>query len=572
VSWDATTGANVGLYIYDGSDNQIWAASAANAAPVDGGYTASIKYPDTHLSAGNYQIAVYDPNGISVNYQLKLSNANFLTTSSPPFSIPVGQTTNQSVQTGVGTTLQSQTTFPVTGTTETINLYSLSSGTTPSTTPFIYNRVDGQNTTDSYQFTLDKPSDFAVRVSSNSLPNIQIFVEYPPGSQKEITSKDYINTSYQPDPIDNSFSQTTKFTMPLDSGTYYIQIEKPILLTSVDYGLRLSNTSLSTSMTLEGINYTVPINYDPDVTYQRFHNLNTGLQPTVFTGVSELAKYGKDPTEHFANYQYDMQRSGFDSDPADYGNKQQSYNGNFIGDFTPIASFDIGLAGASAGLSRDAIVYWSGKFNQYSARTTTGASVDTSGEQGNNPKNVPNIEAGIQYYRNHYAGADSYSAPSQPAQTFDSAPSQPIDYMPTNTSNSNVSSTGVSYTPSGVAGQAFRIYKAAFDRMPDASGLSYWQGIMNSGESLNEVAQGFMQSAEFINMYGTNPTAENFVTKVYNNVLHRAPEASGYNYWVGVIHAGSLSQAGTLAAISESTENQAAVLALVGVNNSATQF
>jgi len=131
---------------------------------------------------------------------------------------------------------------------------------------------------------------------------------------------------------------------------------------------------------------------------------------------------------------------------------------------------------------------------------------------------------------------------------------------------------GVTYTPSGNAGQAFRIYKAAFDRMPDKSGLDYWFSVLNTGKSLTEVAGGFMQSAEFIAMYGANPTAENFVTKVYNNVLHRAPEIGGYNYWVGIIHAGSLSQAGTLAAISESAENQAAVLALVGVDNSSTQF
>jgi len=136
----------------------------------------------------------------------------------------------------------------------------------------------------------------------------------------------------------------------------------------------------------------------------------------------------------------------------------------------------------------------------------------------------------------------------------------------------NILPAGVTYTPSGNPGQAFRIYKAAFDRMPDKGGLDFWLTTLNSGKSLTAVASGFMSSPEFIAMYGTNPTAENFVTKVYNNVLHRAPEAGGYNYWVGIIHAGSLSQAGTLASISESAENQAAVLALVGVSNSATQF
>jgi hypothetical protein len=129
----------------------------------------------------------------------------------------------------------------------------------------------------------------------------------------------------------------------------------------------------------------------------------------------------------------------------------------------------------------------------------------------------------------------------------------------------------VPYNPWGNEGQAFRIYKAAFDRMPDASGLSFWTNTMNSGKSLTEVANGFMSSPEFVAMYGGNPTVDTFVNKVYFNVLHRAPDAGGYSFWANTLYNGSLTQGGLLASISESQENQDAVLALVGVNN-ATQL
>src|SRR5690606_28826534 len=49
----------------------------------------------------------------------------------------------------------------------------------------------------------------------------------------------------------------------------------------------------------------------------------------------------------------------------------------------------------------------------------------------------------------------------------------------------------------GNAGQAFRIYQAAFDRAPDAGGLSYWIDAMDNGSSLADVAAGFTGSAEF---------------------------------------------------------------------------
>jgi hypothetical protein len=115
----------------------------------------------------------------------------------------------------------------------------------------------------------------------------------------------------------------------------------------------------------------------------------------------------------------------------------------------------------------------------------------------------------------------------------------------------------------GVAGQAYRIYQAAFNRTPDNGGLKYWIGIMDNGVPLTSVSAGFIGSAEFQNLYGTNPTNELFVTKLYDNVLHRAPDTGGYNYWVGLLNSGSIDKVSTLVNFSESQENQAGVIGVI---------
>ena len=104
------------------------------------------------------------------------------------------------------------------------------------------------------------------------------------------------------------------------------------------------------------------------------------------------------------------------------------------------------------------------------------------------------------------------------------------------------------------AGEAYRIYKAAFDRAPDADGLGFWINALDNGASLTGVAQGFINSVEFTNMYGSNPTNQQFVTELYNHVLHRAPEGEGYQFWLNSLSSG-VSRAQVLADFSESTEN-----------------
>jgi hypothetical protein len=122
---------------------------------------------------------------------------------------------------------------------------------------------------------------------------------------------------------------------------------------------------------------------------------------------------------------------------------------------------------------------------------------------------------------------------------------------------------------SGVGGQAYRIYQAAFNRTPDLAGLGYWLYYMDRGVSLLEVSAGFVDSAEFKALYGATPTNSEIVARLYQNVLHRAGEAAGLAYWTNILDNKLDSVASVLAQFSESAEN---VAALVGVADAGFTF
>jgi hypothetical protein len=114
----------------------------------------------------------------------------------------------------------------------------------------------------------------------------------------------------------------------------------------------------------------------------------------------------------------------------------------------------------------------------------------------------------------------------------------------------------------GVAGKVYRVYQAAFNRAPDAGGAGFWIYSMDTQLSLLQVAEGFINSAEFDALYGHNPANETFVTRLYNNVLHRDPDSGGQAFWLDVLNRG-YSRAYVLTEFSESPENKAAVAASI---------
>lgn len=100
-----------------------------------------------------------------------------------------------------------------------------------------------------------------------------------------------------------------------------------------------------------------------------------------------------------------------------------------------------------------------------------------------------------------------------------------------------------------------RLYKAAFDRKPDIGGLNYWVDEWEDNMSPLEVAARFYDSEEFNLRYG-NPSSEGFIDLLYENVLDRDPDAGGLNYWVGELNSG-MDRSEVLARFAESTENVA---------------
>ena len=131
---------------------------------------------------------------------------------------------------------------------------------------------------------------------------------------------------------------------------------------------------------------------------------------------------------------------------------------------------------------------------------------------------------------------------------------------------SRVKHGGASYAldTDAVAGQAYRIYKAAFDRIPDSGGLGYWIAQMDKGMGVVEVAARFIDSPEFRSLYGQNPSNADFLTKVYTNVLGRTPDQGGYDWWLNELNTNpDKTRQKVLADFAEIQENKESVAALV---------
>jgi hypothetical protein len=115
--------------------------------------------------------------------------------------------------------------------------------------------------------------------------------------------------------------------------------------------------------------------------------------------------------------------------------------------------------------------------------------------------------------------------------------------------------TAIAYDWSGDAGDVYRLYQAAFDRVPDAGGLGFWIYQHDDGLPAGALASAFVNSGEFRQVYGDAPSNAGIVTKFYEHVLHRAPDAAGVAFWVNALDAGSATVPDVLFDFSHSQEN-----------------
>jgi len=83
------------------------------------------------------------------------------------------------------------------------------------------------------------------------------------------------------------------------------------------------------------------------------------------------------------------------------------------------------------------------------------------------------------------------------------------------------------------------MYIAYFNRAPDAIGLFFWANALSNGTSLETIAELFFDQDETRSIYGEEITnIRGFAEQVYENVLGRAFDQAGLDFWVGVLESG----------------------------------
>ena len=123
------------------------------------------------------------------------------------------------------------------------------------------------------------------------------------------------------------------------------------------------------------------------------------------------------------------------------------------------------------------------------------------------------------------------------------------------------------------AGSGYMLYKAAFNRTPDASGLGFWINKMDGGMSYNVVAQSFINSAEFkAAYYSSNPSVHTLILNMYLNVLNRLPDDDGLTFWQEKRTTGGWSTADVLGYFATSAENVTNVTPLIANGIQYQQF
>lgn len=109
------------------------------------------------------------------------------------------------------------------------------------------------------------------------------------------------------------------------------------------------------------------------------------------------------------------------------------------------------------------------------------------------------------------------------------------------------------YNAGGREGTVYRLYRAYFLREPDQNGFMHWYISTYQGWSLDRISQFFATSSEFKTRYGSLDNA-GFMDLIYRNVMGRAPDANGYNYWLGQLNSGAKNRGAVMLSFSDSGE------------------
>ncbi len=76
------------------------------------------------------------------------------------------------------------------------------------------------------------------------------------------------------------------------------------------------------------------------------------------------------------------------------------------------------------------------------------------------------------------------------------------------------------------------IYQNILGRAPDQGGYNFWMDKLDRGQmTRGQVMIGFSESEE----YRQKSNSEIFVTMIYMGMLRRGPEEDGFNFWVNAM-------------------------------------
>src|SRR3984957_19796501 len=127
----------------------------------------------------------------------------------------------------------------------------------------------------------------------------------------------------------------------------------------------------------------------------------------------------------------------------------------------------------------------------------------------------------------------------------------------------------MSFPPSSPTDLITELYLGYYDRAPDNTGLQFWISAYNTGilagvngtTELTTLANDFANSVESTAIYpyltSPNPAnAASFVTQVYNNVLNRAPDGPGLNFWVNQLTTGQTTTGAFIVTVEASVNMQ----------------
>lgn len=81
-----------------------------------------------------------------------------------------------------------------------------------------------------------------------------------------------------------------------------------------------------------------------------------------------------------------------------------------------------------------------------------------------------------------------------------------------------------------------RLYETILKRHPDASGLNAWLNVLRENNSLAHVIKGFFNSSEYLNKKVSD---SEFLTDCYYCILNRKPDSNGFEAWLKVLSKGT---------------------------------